>query len=180
MIMKPDKELRLDMYADADFAGLFSKEEAEDPINVRSRAGWIVTLGGVPVIWKSKLMTEIALSTMEAEYMALSFGMRELVGNRQLIEEIQRNTKIPRNRISRVSKVFEDNEAALKHAGTILPRLSPRTKHIGIKYHWFKSKIKIGEIELLPIDTKIQKADIFTKGLGTSEFENKRELILGW
>ena len=55
-----------------------------------------------------------------------------------------------------------------------------RTKHIGIKYHWFKSKIRVGEIELLPIDTKDQKADIFTKGLTTTEFEHKRKLILGW
>ena len=180
MIIKPNKELRLDLYADADFAGLFTKEDAEDPTSVRSRAGWLVTLGDIPVIWKSKLMTEIALSTMEAEYMALSFGMRELIGNRQLIQEIQKHIDIPRNPISNVSRVFEDNEAALKQAGTTLPRLSPRTKHIGIKYHWFKSKIQVGEIELLPIDTKLQKADIFTKRLVTAEFEHKRNLVLGW
>ena len=109
------------MYADADFDGLFTKEDAEDPTSVRSRAGWIITLGDVPVTWKSKLMTAIALSTMEAEYMALSFGMRELIGNRQLIQEIQKNMQIIRSQISEISKVFEDNEAALKHAGCILP-----------------------------------------------------------
>jgi len=180
MIMKPDPELAMDMFADADFAGLFTKEEAHDPSSVRSRAGWIVTLGGVPVTWKSKLMQEIALSTMEAEYMALSLGMRELIGNRKLIKEIEENGGIKRNSVSKISKVYEDNHAALKHAVTALPKLMPRTKHIGVKYHWFKSKIKMGEIEMFPISTKLQKADIFTKGLTAKDFREKRELILGW
>ena len=65
MVIKPDSNLGLDLYADADFAGLFAVEDKEDPVCVRSRTGWLLTLGGVPVTWSSKLQTEIALSTME-------------------------------------------------------------------------------------------------------------------
>ena len=180
MVIKPDERLGLDLYADADFAGLFQVEDPEDPVSVKSRTGWVVTFGGIPVTWSSKLQSEIALSTMEAEYIALSTGMRELVGTRKLIGEITEKCKIKREETSRVSKVFEDNEAALKHAVTALPKLSPRTKHIGVKYHWFKKKIKLGEIELYPIGTKSQKADIFTKGLGSNDFGDKRKLIMGW
>ena len=180
MIIKPDPNLGLDLYADADFAGLFSVEDPEDPIFVKSRTGWMVTLGGVPVTWSSKLQTEITLSTMEAEYIALSTGMRELVGARKLLKELTEKCKIKRETVSKVSKVYEDNEAALKHAVTALPKLSPRTKHIAAKYHWFKSKVEIGKIELLPISTKGQKADIFTKGLASQDFNDKRKLIMGW
>ena len=76
--------------------------------------------------------------------------------------------------------MFEDNDAALKHAVTLLPKLSPRTKHIGVKYHWFKSKIELGKIEILPIGTKSQKTDIFRKGLEKNEFTEKRKFIMGW
>ena len=180
MIIKPDHNLALDLYADADFAGLFQSEDPEDPVSVKSRTGWVVTLGGIPVTWSSKLQSEIALSTMEAEYIALSTGMRELVGCRKLLEEITIRCGIKREMSSKVSRAYEDNEAALKHAVTPLPKLSPRTKHIGIKYHWFKKKIKVGEIEVFPISTKKQKADIFTKGLGATDFQDKRSLIMGW
>lgn len=133
MVIKPDVNLGLDLYADADFAGLFSVEDPEDPTSVKSRTGWVVTFRGMPVTWSSKLQSEIALSTMEAEYIALSTGMRELVGIRKIVNEITIRFKIKREETSRVSRVYEDNEAALKHAVTALPKLSPRTKHIGVK-----------------------------------------------
>jgi hypothetical protein len=60
------------------------------------------------------------------------------------------------------------------------PNMTPRTKHIAIKYHWFCSHLKVGEIEIKRIDTAVQKAVIFTKGLARREFETKRSMILGW
>ena len=82
LILKPNQELHLDLYADADFAGLWKIEDADDPISVRSRTGYIVTLSGLPVSWSSKLQTEIATSTMMAEYVALSRGMMlSLIGD---------------------------------------------------------------------------------------------------
>ena len=75
LILKPDSALSLEMYADADFAGLWSTEDPDDPICVRSRTGCVITLGGVPITWTSKLQTEIAVSTMHAEYIALSMSL---------------------------------------------------------------------------------------------------------
>ena len=54
-----------------------------------------------------------------------------------------------------------------------------RTKHISIKYHWFRSIIKPLEIEILRIETKEQRVDIFTKGLTRFTFEQIRKRILG-
>ncbi len=65
----------LDLYVDADFAGLWSYEHDQDPVCVKSRTGFVITLGTCLVMWVSKLQTEIALSTLEAEYIALSMAM---------------------------------------------------------------------------------------------------------
>mmetsp|Transcript_18227 Transcript_18227/g.25731 ORF Transcript_18227/g.25731 Transcript_18227/m.25731 type:complete len:97 (-) Transcript_18227:388-678(-) len=89
----------------------------------------------IPVIWGSKLQSEIPLSTMEVEYIALSTGMRELVGLRKLVKEMVERMALKSEGVSLVSKVFEVNEAALNHALSQLPKLTPRTKHIGVKYH---------------------------------------------
>jgi hypothetical protein len=180
MIIKPSDDLSLELYVDADFAGLWNAEQPDDPISVKSRTGYIIMIGGAPVIWSSKLQTEIALSTCEAEYIALSTGMRALLPLRDLLHFLGDALQIQRDQITKVCAVWEDNNTALKLANAQFPNMTPRTKHIAVKYHWFKSHIKEGEIEVRPIDTKIQKADIFTKGITRKEFEEKRSMIMGW
>ena len=96
LIMKPNHDLCLELYADADFCGLWSVEKADDPISVRSRTGFVVTLAGLPVSWSSQLQTEIATSTMMAEYIALSTGMRELLPLIDTFNDICDSLKISR------------------------------------------------------------------------------------
>jgi hypothetical protein len=78
LILKPSKDFKIDCYPDADFAGLWTRDDKQDPHCVRSRTGYVINLANCPVLWKSKLQTEIALSTMEAEYVALSASCKEL------------------------------------------------------------------------------------------------------
>jgi hypothetical protein len=52
---------------------------SSDPSTARSRMGYIITYAGCPMHWSSKMQTEIALSTTEAEYIALSQAMREVL-----------------------------------------------------------------------------------------------------
>jgi hypothetical protein len=59
-----------------------------NPNSARSRCGYMIILGGVPLFWKSVLMTAICLSTLEAEYQALSLSLRQVIGFRLLIQEI--------------------------------------------------------------------------------------------
>jgi hypothetical protein len=139
-----------------------------------------MTLGGTPLLWSSKLQTEIALSTCEAEYIALSTVMRELLPLRLLVKEVVESLQIERSELVKVSTVWEDNNACISVATLPYPNMTPRSKHIAVKYHWFRSHLKEGDIELKHIDTKIQKADIFTKGLARKEFEEKRLMIMGW
>jgi hypothetical protein len=68
MTIRPTSKNTLDCYVDADFAGLYGKEDSQDPTCVRSRTGYIITLGDNPVVWSSKLQLEIAYCTQEAEH----------------------------------------------------------------------------------------------------------------
>ena len=180
MIIKPSGTLRLDCYADADFAGQYGYLAREDPASVRSRTGYVLTLGGIPILWISKLQTEIALSTLEAEYIALSQAMRDLLPMRKLLTEITKVLCVERDATITVSTVWEDNNGAIALAKKEAPLMTLRTKHIAIKYHWFRSKLQPGQIELQKIDTKVQLADIFTKSLPRLELEEKRKLLIGW
>ena len=58
--------------------------------------------------------------------------------------------------------------------------MTPRSKHIAIKYHFFREHVFNGTVDIEKIDTSNQKADIFTKGLGPEIFERVRELLMGW
>ena len=61
------KKTVVDCYADAYFAGLWGHGDPQDPICERSRTGFVVTFANCPLLWVSKLQTEIALSTLHSE-----------------------------------------------------------------------------------------------------------------
>ena len=179
-IMKPNDKLELEMFADSDFAGLFNVESKDDPISVRSRTGAVITLSGVPVTWSSKLQTEIATSTMHAEYIALSTAMRDLIPITNTLNDICNKFNIEREQESKIVRVFEDNEGAMKLANSPLPKVTPQSKHFAVKYHWFRERLDELGVQIKRVDTTLQKADIFTKGLIGNEFRKKRQLLLGW
>jgi hypothetical protein len=174
---------RLDLWVDADFAGIWGKDDPQDPSMVRSHSGILVTYDDTSVFWSSKLQTEIALSTMEAEYIALSAGMRILIHLRRIHEDVCTHFKgceIPYDPQSNISHVFEDNHACFVLATTDPPRMTPRSKTIAIKYHWFREHLKEGEIEMRTTKSEDQRANIPTKALPRPQFETERHLIMGF
>ena len=110
--------------------------------------------------------------------------MREFIPLRRLLIEVSLNmglTCVPRSVMK--SQVFEDNNGAI--ATALSAKMTPRTKHIGVKYHFFKSYLHThsnpeGEFVLVKINTDLQKADIFTKGLAPQKFRELRMLLCGW
>ena len=126
IILTPTEDLKIDCFADADFAGLWSYEDPNDPVCVQSRTGYVIMFCGVPIIWKSKLQTEITLSTMEAEYVALSMAMKELLPLRELIIEICESVGLSRNEVTSIhSTVWEDNAGCAILANMELPCMTP-------------------------------------------------------
>lgn len=163
---------------DADFAGLWSPNVAHDPISVKSRTGYGITFANCPILWSSKLQTEIALSTTEAEYIAMPQSARDLIPMHDLLLELASTTKLIVGSTITHCTIFEDNKGCVELA--YAPKLRPCTIHIWLKYHHFCSHVSNGHIRIQWIDPKHQLADIFTKPLPCSTFEHLRFLLLGW
>lgn len=62
----------------ASFTGEWDQNDPDNPDNLLSRTGFVISYAGCPIIWMSKLQTEIALLTAEAEYIAQSQAMRNV------------------------------------------------------------------------------------------------------
>ena len=136
---------------------------------------------GCPVAWKSKLQTDIATSTMEAEYSALSMALRAAIPLLEVIRYVVKGFAPTSSSVTRfLTVVHEDNQGALRLGQMEPGRNTPRSKFYAIKHHWFRSWLKPQEIELKYIESKKQKADILTKSLGTFDFEANRKLSCGW
>lgn len=127
----------VDCYVDANFARLWPHEDPNDPTSVKSRTGFLICIANCPVIWSSKLQPNIALSSMQAKYIARSTAMRDLLPFLELVKilmaTVQRHLGLTTFRVT----VHEDNEGALALAKLEPGRFTPRSKHYAIKYHWF-------------------------------------------
>lgn len=86
--LKPTPDFSLNMFVDADIAGMWHKEYAALRTSVLSRTGFVITFCNCPVTWSSKLQTEIVLSTMMSEYIALSTATHELLPLRLFLKDI--------------------------------------------------------------------------------------------
>jgi hypothetical protein len=170
------------MFVDADFAGRWHKEYSHLRDSVLSRTGFVVTFCRCPISWSSKLQFEIALSTTESEYIALSSATRELLPLRRILQDIVSHTfiKLPSTpnasiststfeSIIHPSKVYEDNSACIVLA-TTESNFKPRTKHISLKYHRFHDHLRSGALQIVKVDLANNWADIYTKPLTHVKF----------
>ena len=67
----PNSYMKMEFYVDADFLGLWKNQYDQDTVFVKSRAGYVMNILVLPLYWVSNIQTDIALSTLEAEYIAL-------------------------------------------------------------------------------------------------------------
>jgi hypothetical protein len=127
------------------------------------------------------MQTEIALSTMEAEYVALNASCKDLIPIIRIVKGLAKVVGLPMNEVSKMHvSVHEDNAGALVLARMEPPRMTPRSKHYCTKYHWFRYQLKPHAVELFKIATENQLGDIFTKGLRVGTFQNLRKMLMGW
>ena len=180
MIFEPDISKGLEVYVDADFAGGWDKADADNAENVLSRTGYAICYANCPILAVSKLQTEIALSTAEAEYIALSQSLREAIPLMTLLEEIHEHFPVVIGPPNFICTVHEDNQSCIRMAQS--DKFTPRTKHIALKYHHFRSFLKSDppRIAIKYCRTDVQKADILTKPLKDDVFIRLRMLLLGW
>jgi hypothetical protein len=171
LILQPTNDFQLDMYVDADFAGLWHQQHSALRESVLSRTGYIITFCGCPIHWASKLQTEITISTTESEYIALNMATRELLPIRRLLQEIHHHgiTSLNMSNLHNTTRtssltatmVYEDNASCIVLAHSEGTKM--RTKPIALKWHHFRDQIKNGQIKLIKVNTNFNWADILMK-----------------
>ena len=178
-IIKPDLSKGMEVYVDADFSGNWNRKDSEHVDSARSRHGYIIKFMNCPIIWKSQMQTEIALSSCESEYTGLSYALRDAIPIMNLLNEIKNKSLLKKFETPKIfCKVFEDNSGALEMAK--VHKYRPRTKHLNVKLHHFRSYVNNGSIQMHSIDTKDQQADYLTKPVTIEVLRKLRKLVMGW
>ena len=146
-------------YCDSNYAGDLDKR--------RSTTGYVFTLAKAPVCWKSTLQSTVALSTTEAEYMALTEAVKEAIWLQGLLGELG----IQQRHI----KVHCDSQSAIMLAKNQV--YHARTKHIDVRYHFIREIIDEGGVVIQKIPTTENPADMLTKAVSSIKFQHCLELI---
>lgn len=141
-------------FSDADFAN--------DPVDRRSTTGFVFIMAGGAITWNSRKQPTIALSTTEAEYMAMSLAVQEVLWLETLKAEI----------LPKAGRIIlhVDNQSALQLAKNAT--FHNRTKHIDVKHHFVRAALEEKKLELKYICTKDMTADLFTKALAKPAIEH--------
>ena len=143
--------------------------------------GYLICLGGCPLVWKSQLISTIVLSTQESEYFGLSACMKEMIPVRRLLVEVADMLRLsPELTPTISSRVFEDNAACLQLANQ--QRLTSRNRYFMTKLHWFWSHTKSrgGDFDIQKIATDLQDSDYMTKIQPRAVFEENWKRVQGW
>ena len=139
----------------------------------------MICYAGCPITWSSKLQPLIALSTTEAEYIALSTALREVIAIQNLIQELHSlGFPICPSTPRMHCRVFEDNQSCIEIATNYKTR--PRTKHLLVRLHHFRSHVVNKNILIEYINIKHQLGDIFTKGLPREQHRYLCNKLMGW
>ena len=146
-------------YSDADWAG--------DLDTRRSTSGVLFLMSNGAVSWASKAQPVVALSSSEAEYIALSMAAQEATWMQKLLDDL--------HVCARPVKIMEDNQGAIAIAKN--PVAHARTKHIDIRFHYVRQAVEEGNIEIEYCPTEMMIADLLTKPLSKEHFERLRQMM---
>lgn len=141
--------------------GFCDSDHAADLDRKRSTSGYVFTVGGNTVSWKSSLQPVVALSTTEAEYIALTEAVKEAIWIRGLLEDMRIKPES--------AAVWSDSQSAICLSKN--NAFHERTKHIAKKYYFIRDIIEAGEVEVHKIHTSRNPADMLTKGIPVNKFE---------
>lgn len=148
-------------YVDADWAG--------DVATRKLTTGMVIKMGEAAILWNRMRQSCVALSTAEAEYMALAHGVRECLWLSSFMKEAGLKEEM------RPIQVWSDNQSAIamaKQSGT-----SKRVKHVDIKFHFIKDQVENGAIRLEYCPTEKMVADALTKPLAKERVIKLRGLL---
>jgi hypothetical protein len=143
----PDFQPDLTGYSDADWGGGLDR---------RSMTGYAFILAGGAISWQSKKQRTVALSTVEAEYMATTQAVKEALWWRSFLAGVGHD-------MSRPVLLLSDNQGSIALAHN--PEHHARTKHIDIQHHFIRQHVAEKTIALTFVGTEDMVADVLTKAL---------------
>ena len=152
-------------FEDSDWAGC--------PDTRRSTSGWVLMLNGAAVSWKSKRQPTVALSSAEAEYIAGSSLVQEVIYLRKLLNNLGFPQTSP-------TVIYADNETCIAWSeGSISG--SERAKHLDLRIHFLHEAVNAGHVVLRKIDTKLNCSDLLTKpSIPADRFALFRRRLMGF
>ena len=146
-------------YCDSDYAG--------DHDKCRSTTGYVFTLAKTPVSWKSTLQSTVALSTTEAEYMAITETVKEAIWLQGLLDDLG----VGKKQVT----VFCESQSTIHLAKNQV--YHARTKHIDVRYHFVQEIIEEGGVLVQKIKTDDNPVDMLTEVVTTIKFNHCSDLI---
>ena len=161
--VKSETNLKLAGFSDSDWGSSVKDRRSITGYNFQ------LTDKGPLISWKSRKQQTVALSSCEAEYIALANAAQEAKFLKQLCKDMY--------------IACDDVLISVDNQGTINLAKNPvnhqRSKHIDIKYHFIRSEIQNGNVTLQYIPTEDNVADIFTKPVTKAKLEKFRRFIMG-
>jgi hypothetical protein len=148
-------------FADADWAG--------DTESRKSTGGYVFMLAGGTVSWSSRRQQTVALSSTEAEFMALSEAVQEALYLRRLLADMGATQHEP-------TKISEDNQSCMAMAKHNV--FSRRSKHIDTRYKFVKEAIERLEVCVQYMHTSMMPADCLTKPVGKEKLSVCRAVLM--
>ncbi|GJZ23673.1 retrotransposon protein, putative, ty1-copia subclass [Tanacetum coccineum] len=150
-----------------DVTGFVDSDYAKDPDKGRSITGYAFLVQGCVVSWKATLQHVVALSTTEAEYMALTEAVKEAIWLRGLLEELG----VELNTVA----VNCDNQGAIHLSRNHV--FHERTKHINVRYHFIREVLEAKTVKVLKVGTEHNAADALTKVVPGLKLQHCLELL---
>jgi hypothetical protein len=150
-------------FVDSDWAGC--------PDSRRSTTGFTLMLNGAAVSWKSKRQSVVALSSAEAEFMAASALVQEVIYARRLLENLGFPQPGP-------TLIYEDNRTCIAWSEGSVGG-SDRAKHIDLREHFVHDAVEAQILKLMPVASIDNVADLLTKPLPMAPFQILRKGLLG-
>ena len=136
----------------------------------KSTSGYVFIFEGAAISWCSKRQPTVALSSTEAEYMAVCGATQEAFYLRALLLDLGYKQEMP-------TIIYQDNQGSIAMLRNAI--ISQRTKHIDIKYHFVREKVEEKQITLEYIPIKKMVADCLTKPVTKNVYEQAQIHMFG-
>ena len=152
----------MECFTDSDYAG--------DPVSQRSVTGYIIYMHGVPICWKSSSKKSVTLSSCEAEWVALSEAVKDIIFIINLCDSMQIKIQLPVTvRVDNIGAIF-----MTQNVTTI-----SRTKHVDVRGKYVKEYAEDGVIKIVFVRSEDNDSDIMTKNLASELYGKHSKKLLG-